>query len=460
LKKYLQRPRHIEIQVFADQHGNTIHLFERDCSIQRRQQKIIEQAPAPGVDAQLRQSMGEVAVKIAEAIDYVGAGTVEFLLDDTGHFYFMEMNTRLQVEHPVTEMITGLDLVAWQLNIAAGKALPLQQKDIKLHGHAIEVRIYAEDPYQDFLPSSGKIVYLAVPEEDKHVRIDSGVETGDDVTPYYDPLLAKLIVWDVDRGGAIKRLQRALNACHLVGVSSNIPLLRCIVQQEEFIEGQVHTGFIDQHETLLLTRKTDRQQVSVAILYCLLKQQQVSYNETDPYSPWAVNDAWQMNLSAEHTITLLSGDETITVQVHYRQHAYQLQYADDTEVIVSGHFDVDDSLAAIIDGETHQATVIEYQQQLHVFTEQGQSLFALPDTVGQHHHEDAVQGQLTAPMPGTIVAVLVKSGDKIKRGDRLVILEAMKMEHTVCSPHDGIVEEIHYDVGEQVSEGSELLVVI
>jgi len=307
VEKYLTRPRHVEFQVFCDQHGNAVYLFERDCSVQRRHQKVIEEAPAPGMSPDLRQQMGQAAVQAARAIDYEGAGTVEFLLDQDGSFYFMEMNTRLQVEHPVTEMITGQDLVEWQLRIASGETLPLQQDELTISGHAFEARIYAEDPDRDFLPATGILTYLQAPKENRHVRVDTGVLQGDEVSVYYDPMIAKLIVWDENRERALVRLARALSEYRVSGVCTNISFLYNLATSKPFVEGNVDTGFIENHRDLLFhDSETDRvQDLPLASLYLLLRMEQSSRSRAssnDPWSPWNASDAWRL-FSMEKNMT-------------------------------------------------------------------------------------------------------------------------------------------------------------
>src|SRR5690606_11787505 len=314
--KYIQNPRHVEIQVFCDQHGNGVFLFERDCSVQRRHQKVIEEAPAPGLSERLRTAMGEAALNCARAIKYVGAGTVEFLLDQQDQFYFMEMNTRLQVEHPVTEMITGQDLVEWQLRVAYGEPLPCAQNELQIKGHAFEARIYAEAPEQDFLPNAGLIEYLRPPVENRHVRLDTGIQTGDEVGVYYDPMIAKLIVWDEDRTRAINRMKAALADFAIAGLKTNIPFLHQVFSHPAFQEGMVTTSFIDQHrQELLPTQQRLPVDVQLMAVFAASQYTLSKPSASDPYSPWNDTGHWRLNLPAVSTLELHHGEQSYQYRV-------------------------------------------------------------------------------------------------------------------------------------------------
>jgi 3-methylcrotonyl-CoA carboxylase alpha subunit len=431
IEKYLTKPRHVEIQVFADSHGEVVYLFERDCSVQRRHQKVIEEAPAPGMTSELRRQMGEAAVAAARAIGYVGAGTVEFLLDEDGSFYFMEMNTRLQVEHPVTEMITGQDLVEWQLKIATGKSLPLKQDQLKINGHAFEVRIYAEDPRHDFLPSIGRINFLQTPEENAQVRLDTGIVQGDAISPYYDPMLAKLIVWDVDRAQALQRLSNALAQYFVVGVTTNLDLLAAIAEHPEFKSGKFDTGFIPKyHDELLKLPVVTEEILESAATYVWTQRkaeaEQRAALSTDPYSPWCAVDSWRMNLASEQKISFLVQGEVKNVRAGEGGRR---------ATIFSDH----EKIYLLVDGQRYQFTIVN------------------PDTIDHAQHATESKAHLIAPMPSKVVALLVKVGEQVKRGTPLIVVEAMKMEHTIHAPADGAVKEWYFQVGALVQEGVELL---
>src|SRR5512134_593019 len=325
LEKYLPRPRHIEVQVFADSQGNVLHLFERDCSVQRRHQKVLEEAPAPGMTRERRRHMGEAAVAAARAIGYANAGTVEFIADQDGNFHFMEMNTRLQVEHPVTEMITGLDLVEWQLRVAAGEALPLGQDDLAINGHAIEARVYAEDPAKNFLPSVGRISHLRLPEESAHLRVDTGVRQGDEISMFYDPMIAKLIVWDADRRSALRRLRHALTEFQVVGVSTNLQFLSAVAAHPAFASAELDTGLIARHRAELLPEAVPASDaiLAVAALSELMRidaeAERDASRSGDPWSPWQRRDGWRLNEDNHHMLLFRDGAREVAVTAHYRR---------------------------------------------------------------------------------------------------------------------------------------------
>ena len=462
LERYLTKPRHVEIQVFADSHGNAVHLFERDCSIQRRHQKVLEEAPAPGMLPALREKMGKAAVAAAQAIGYVGAGTVEFLLDEDGSFYFMEMNTRLQVEHPVTEMITGQDLVEWQLRVAGGDPLPLRQKELTIGGHAIEARIYAEDPSRDFLPSIGRLSHLRTPAENAHVRIDTGVREGDEVSIHYDPMVAKLIVWDTDRAGALRRLKSALAEYQVVGVTTNIGFLSQVAAHPAFAAGDFDTGFIERHRAALFPESapaSDRV-LALACLDVLLRRtaeaQGSARSSADPFSPWHSTSGWRLNCDNHYDLHFIDGEQTVRVTVHYRQTGFELELPGG-KLLVRGQLDGHGNILADLGGTRIKATVVRRGDALTIM-EQGRShaliLFDPSAPVGE---EEGAGGRLTAPMPGKVVAVLVQAGDQVKKGAPLMILEAMKMEHTINAPREGVIAQINFTVGCLVNDGAELL---
>lgn len=468
VEKYLTQPRHVEIQVFCDMHGNGVYLFERDCSVQRRHQKVIEEAPAPGMSDTLRSQMGEAALKAAAAIGYVGAGTVEFLLDTDGRFYFMEMNTRLQVEHPVTEMISGQDLVEWQLRVASGEELPLSQDKLQINGHAFEARIYAEDPDNEFLPATGTLNFLQPPEESDYVRVDTGVRQGDKVSVYYDPMIAKLIVWDEDRPKALRRLVKALSEYRVKGVTTNIDFLYNLANTKAFKQAQLDTAFIDKHQSeIFLQNESDLASLlPLAALYIVLNQEQgrqsLSQNSQDPFSPWQNLTAWRANANYVQGLDIQIHDQVHTVQVSRLNSGAQASYqitGQGFNVQCQGHIH-DDVLTAVIDGHRQKITIshaAEAEQGCSLYTQHSALHFKqqLPD-LGLLD-ADAHGGGLTAPMNGTIVNLMVSPGDQVEKGQVLVIMEAMKMEHSLKAPSAGKVIEFFYQSGELVDGGAELL---
>jgi 3-methylcrotonyl-CoA carboxylase alpha subunit len=467
LEKYLTRPRHIEIQVFADSRGDALYLFERDCSVQRRHQKVLEEAPAPGMSQARRNNMGEAAVAAAKAIGYVGAGTVEFIAEhgegkDAGTFYFMEMNTRLQVEHPVTEMITGLDLVEWQLRVACGEPLPRTQDELAISGHALEARIYAEDPDRNFLPSTGRITHLATPSESRLVRIDTGVREGDAITPYYDPMIAKLIVWDSDRAAALARMRGALEQFQVVGVTTNTEFLGRLIACTAFATADLDTGLIERnHAELMRAAPAAGDEVlALAALAELLAIERRARERAaatgDPYSPWGTCDGWRLNQDNHHILVFRQGEREQAVTAHYRPGRYELELPGGRHTL-TGAWQPDGSLTAWLEDAVLQANVVMSGQMLDVFFRGARYRLELHDPALHEVESDAHGGNLAAPMPGKIIAVLTKNGARVEKGAPLVILEAMKMEHTIIAPGRGTVKEIHYQVGEQVAEGAELL---
>jgi 3-methylcrotonyl-CoA carboxylase alpha subunit len=462
IEKYLIRPRHIEVQVFADGDGNAVHLFERDCSVQRRHQKVIEEAPAPGMDDARRAEMGAAAIAAARAIGYVNAGTVEFIVDSDGAFYFMEMNTRLQVEHPVTEMITGQDLVEWQLIVAAGGTLPRGQDDLSIDGHAFEARIYAEDPVREFLPQTGRLDHVGFPAAGNGIRVDSGVRTGDEVSIHYDAMLAKLIVWDRDRMAALKGLRRALAETAVVGVATNVAFLSAIANHPAFAAGEVDTGFAADHRADLIAAPESASDgvLALASLYLLLTRADAAARAAsvsgDPYSPWHRTDGWRLNDDNHHVVDFRDGGREVAITVHYRDHGYAMDLPSG-QVRVHGRIEADGALYADIDGLRLRATIVHHGDRLIVMTGQAQHVLVIHDPLADVADEEAVGGGLAAPMPGKVIQVIIEAGRTVARGAPLMILEAMKMEHTIAAPADGTVEAVHYGVGDQVEEGAELI---
>jgi 3-methylcrotonyl-CoA carboxylase alpha subunit len=448
IEKYVSAPRHIEMQVFADNHGNAVHLNERDCSLQRRHQKVIEEAPAPGMTPQLRAAMGEAAVAAAKAVGYSGAGTVEFIADGEkglrqDGFWFMEMNTRLQVEHPVTESVTGLDLVEWQFRIASGEPLPVAQKDVALRGHAVEARIYAEDPERGFLPSTGKIVALEFP-EDGTVRIDTGVEAGGEVSPYYDPMIAKMIAHAPTREAALDKLAIALDRTIVVGPRTNTGFLAALCRAPDFKSGHFDTGFIDSHlaELVARTEEIDNAAAACGAARLLERDHERIAARRDPDiapSPWDIQDAFQLSGTRVTPIPLLIDGKPVEALVSFGTNR--------TAVTVDG---------AAADP---QAAAIDAGDAVYVMRRGRQTMVRLrdPEAVGAEVGEQG--GIVKAPMHGKVLALLVESGAKIVRGQPVAIIEAMKMEHTLTAPADGVIVDIRVVAGVQVAEGAIVAVI-
>ncbi|WP_199153263.1 acetyl/propionyl/methylcrotonyl-CoA carboxylase subunit alpha [Chromobacterium sp. ASV23] len=448
IEKYLTRPRHVEIQVFADQHGGCVYLFERDCSVQRRHQKVLEEAPAPHLPQATREAMGQAAVAAARAVGYVGAGTVEFIMDvDTGKFYFMEMNTRLQVEHPVTEMITSQDLVAWQLTVAAGGELPLKQDQLAIRGHAFEARIYAEDPDKGFLPSTGTLVHLATPVESAHVRIDTGVEQGDAISPFYDPMIAKLIVWGETREAALRQMDAALAQYQIVGLSSNVSFLRRIVNHPSFASGQVDTGLIARHHDALLPPPATPSARQLALL-ALAEALRHKHDYPAPAG-------WRLNGALTRRLTFLLNDQNYEASLQHHGDGF-IVHVGGTSFPARASLR-DTQLEAVLDGISIKATVVRHGAQRALFDGGERLTVELVDPYA--YTETGVHGEthLKAPMPGRVVALLAEIGKKVAKGSPLLILEAMKMEHTITAPGDGIVQDFYFAAGEQVNDGDELV---
>jgi 3-methylcrotonyl-CoA carboxylase alpha subunit len=462
IEKYLQRPRHIEIQVFGDSHGNCVYLFERDCSVQRRHQKVLEEAPAPNMPPERRAAMGKAAVDAAKAVGYVGAGTVEFIANQDGTFYFMEMNTRLQVEHPVTEMITGLDLVEWQLKVGAGETLPLRQEQLAIRGHALEARIYAEDPDKGFLPSVGRLIHLAPPAETLNVRVDTGVEQDDEISPHYDPMIAKLIVWDETRERALARMLQALADYRVVGVSNNIGFLSRLVACPAFAQADLDTGLIERERTFLFpeTSEPPAEAWLVAALGELIRDQQYAAAEAsaspDPHSPWHARDGWRVNGIARREIKLRAGEVEKVVTAAYDGEAFQLEFEGQRST-AAGRFAGGSELRVDLGGRRINVTVVSANEKRHVFIDGVCFVFAAIDPLFHAGSGGGAEGGLTAPMPGKVIALIAPVGTRIEKGAPLLILEAMKMEHTIAAPAAGVVKGFRFNVGEQVSDGAELV---
>ncbi|KAF1013466.1 MAG: Acetyl-/propionyl-coenzyme A carboxylase alpha chain [Stenotrophomonas maltophilia] len=458
VEKYVERPRRIEIQVFGDSHGETVYLFERDCSVQRRHQKVLEKAPAPGMTAERRAAMGKAAVDAARAVGYVGAGTVEFIAGPEGDFYFMEMNTRLQVEHPVTEFITGTDLVEWQLRVAAGQPLPKRQDELTINGHALEARLYAEDADRGFLPSTGTLRHLRLPAPSAHVRVDTGVEEGDSITPYYDPMIAKLIVWDVDREGALRRMRQALADCQVVGVTTNAGFLRRLVGTDSFTHARLDTALIEREQPALEAGQHSADALwPLAAIVAVATTDAAAHDARDPHSPWASRDGWRLGAAAPRTLPLQQGERQHTLRVWHSADGWRVQRDTDAVIEIAGQHEGDGTVVAQLDGQRWRAQGRQDGDQLYLFTAQGTHRFTVHDPVGESDAASADAGSLLTPMPGKIVATLVPPGTQVKRGTPLVVLEAMKMEHTLQAPADGTVHGFRVQAGQQVLDGAVLV---
>ena len=475
-EKYLQRPRHIEIQVFADTLGNCIHLFERDCSVQRRHQKVLEEAPAPNMTAERRAAMGVAAVAAAKAVGYVGAGTVEFIANQDGSFYFMEMNTRLQVEHPVTEMITETDLVEWQLRVAAGEPLPKQQHELAINGHAIEARIYAENPEKGFLPSIGTLRHLATPDAVSFelggainlpagVRIDSGVRAGDAISPFYDPMIAKLIVWGADRKQALARMAQALSEYQVVGLATNIAFLKRLVEGQAFSTADLDTGLIERNQDALFPAPQAAPKAALALAVVSLiaaeKQSAAAQSRANPADPWGKALGWRLNQPYVRALSFgdeFASGEPYTAHVSYRADGWLFSVGAGAQPEVLGlTSEGADGYSIKLGDQAVHGAVRRDGDVLHVFTGGAHYQLTYNDPMAHAGETEAEGGRLTAPMPGKVVAVLAAKGQEVKKGDALVIMEAMKMEHTIAAPHDGVVDDILYGVGDQVADGAPLL---
>ncbi len=497
IEKYVQRPRHIEIQVFGDMHGNHVYLFERDCSVQRRHQKVLEEAPAPGLTQALREQMGNAAVAAARAVNYVGAGTVEFIVEQGGpsaaprrpkqastplggsedttvpsvwatsgmRFFFMEMNTRLQVEHPVTEAITGLDLVEWQLLVAAGQKLPLRQDELQIHGHAIEARICAETPDNQFLPATGTLVVYRKPActsfERGPVRIDDGVREGDAISPFYDSMVAKLIVHGATRQEALARLDTALAQVQIVGLATNVQFLRHVVQSRSFADADLDTALIQREQAVLFNQdKLGLAFAAAAAVASTLLDEQAEANPADWNDPWSRRDGWRSaGLNLRRFAFEFHGDALDAVLTYLHDGALHLAVGEQAGTL---QFAVSDpscpaGLTLQFLGQRHTVRVDRRHDTVHVFASHGATQITVIDLLAHAGEVHGEAGRLTAPMPGKVVSFAVQAGDTVKKGQALAVMEAMKMEHTIAAPADGVVQELLYAPGDQVTEGSELL---
>jgi 3-methylcrotonyl-CoA carboxylase alpha subunit len=464
IEKYVQRPRHIEIQVFADTQGHCVYLHERDCSVQRRHQKVLEEAPAPGMSEHLRRQMGEAAVAAAQAVGYVGAGTVEFIVEQSGYdqpqsmrFYFMEMNTRLQVEHPVTEAITGLDLVEWQLRVASGQPLPMSQDQIPMRGHAIEARICAENPDKQFLPATGVLQVYTKPQATSFavgpIRIDDGVREGDAISPFYDSMVAKLIVHGDTREQALARLDAALAELHIVGLNTNVQFLRHVLATESFSRAKLDTALIPREAAQLFGQEPLGSALAMAAVVAHVVQAEQALAGDDPFS---ARDGWCSHGLAQRRFEFEFAGERLHAELSYGRDGLRLaldgQPAQDLRVQWRGS-----ELVLHLGGRSERTRLYWQGEVAHVFSPRGATRITLIDALAQAGGSDPEGGRLSAPMPGKIVRFLVKAGDKVSKGQALAVMEAMKMEHTIAAPADGQIGELLYAPGDQVSEGAELL---
>ena len=469
VEKYVQRPRHIEIQVFGDTHGNCVYLFERDCSVQRRHQKVLEEAPAPGMTPELRARMGEAAVAAARAVNYVGAGTVEFIVEQPGgydapeqmKFYFMEMNTRLQVEHPVTEAITGLDLVEWQLRVASGEPLPLKQEDLRITGHAIEARICAENPDNNFLPATGALNVYVLPEcvtfERGAVRVDSGVRQGDAISPFYDSMVAKLIVHGDTREQALARLDEALAQTHIVGLATNVQFLRRVSRTDSFAQAKLDTALIPREQAVLFHQEPVGLPLAAA---AAVAQTLLNERASEGVDPFSRRDGFHTHGVVQRRFEFEFGDEHAKALLTYERGGSLHLAVGEGDAAVAGPL-VFNAVAQGIElqfaGQRTRAAVYAQGEVDHVFTPLGATQITAIDLLAHSGETAAEGGRLTAPMPGKVVSFAVKAGDAVTKGQPLAVMEAMKMEHTIAAPADGVVQELLYAPGDQVTEGAELL---
>ena len=467
IEKYVQRPRHIEIQVFGDSLGNYVYLFERDCSVQRRHQKVLEEAPAPGLTEALRSQMGAAAVAAARAVNYVGAGTVEFIVEQQGggamDFFFMEMNTRLQVEHPVTEAITGEDLVEWQLRVASGEPLPKRQDELRIIGHAIEARICAENPDNQFLPATGTLHVYRKPACSSFtvadVRIDDGVREGDAISPYYDSMIAKLIVHGDNRAQALARLDVALAQTQIVGLATNVQFLRHVLRSPSFAQARLDTALIEREKAVLFHQDPVGLPLAVAAAVASALLQEQAQQGGDPFSR---RDGWQSHGTTQRPWSWLVAGAPVDARLSYLPGgALALTLAAQGDApAVSGPLvfsAADDGLDLAFAGQRTRAQVHQLGAQFHVFTPHGAQTLTCIDQLAHAGEAQTEGGRLTAPMPGKLVSFAVKVGDRVTAGQALAVMEAMKMEHTIAAPHDGLVEELLYAPGDQVGDGAELL---
>jgi 3-methylcrotonyl-CoA carboxylase alpha subunit len=467
VEKYIERPRHIEVQIVADRHGNVAHLFERDCSLQRRHQKVIEEAPAPGITADFRRRVCAAAVTAARAAHYVGAGTVEFIVDiahgiEAATFAFMEVNTRLQVEHPVTEFVTGQDLVEWQLRIAAGERLPRRQDKLALSGHAIEVRLYAEDPARGFVPQAGRLDRLRLPATRGPVRVDTGVAEGDTVTVHYDPMIAKMIAHGADRAAALAALSKALAQTEVAGITTNLGFLTALVEHPAFVGAELDTGLIGRlgDEIARLSAGARDRLLACGVIASLLGGgASGGPADGDPYSPWAERNGWTLMGPRRDALALTVAGMSVPTHVLYRGAGRFVVELGGRLIELADCRRDGDRFTATVDGRPVEARVFDAGGDT-VAVSAGRSVaFHRRSVAEEGGDERGASGAITAPMPGKIVAVAVKKGAPVKRGDPVIVLEAMKMEQTLAAPRDGRVATVACRPGDLVVEGALLAAV-
>jgi len=456
IERYVINPRHIEVQVFGDSHGNYVHLFERDCSVQRRHQKVLEEAPAPLVSQDKLDAMRQAAIDAARAVDYVGAGTVEFIVEQDGTAYFMEMNTRLQVEHPVTEMITGVDLVEWQLRVAFGEPLPKQQDQLKIHGHAIEARVYAEEPEKGFIPAIGQISYLHYPKQNQHVRVDSGIVQGDEISSYYDPMIAKLIVWGENREAALLQMHHALGQFHVDGLGNNIAFLDRIIRCDSFKNAELDTNLIQREDEFLFKNIPSLQPelvVATALTELLLR-----FSENKPASNpvWQSETLWRVNISPSYAIKLKLDEALFQVNLSAEKEGFIAEYQGE-KFHISGKLLNSNTAHFSINGKQDKIAFSQNAQGLTIFKNGQSQKFGYLNQKFTSEDAQSTEGNLKAPMPGVITQVLVAANDQVKKDDVLMTLEAMKMEYSIRAPHDGIISASYFQAGDQVKAGDELV---
>jgi len=456
IERYVIQPRHIEVQVFGDTHGNYVHLFERDCSVQRRHQKVLEEAPAPKMPEDKLETMRQAAIDAARAVNYVGAGTVEFIVEQDGTAYFMEMNTRLQVEHPVTEMITGQDLVEWQLRVAFGEPLPKQQHELQIHGHALEARVYAEEPEKGFIPAIGQISYLHYPEQNDAVRVDSGIVEGDEISTYYDPMIAKLIVWGKNREAALTQMHHALGQFHVDGLGNNIAFLDRLVLCDSFKNANLDTGLIQREEAFLLKPSAEINAelvVSAALIELLTRQAQ---NPVANNSVWQQKSFWRLNQQNAHTVQLQRNNITLKVRFNTQDQGFVAHY-NGQQFAVQGQFIDAHTLALQLNAKQQKLAFSQNENGITLFHNGQTHSFDYIKPDYQQQDEQGAENNLTAPMPGVITQVLVAANARVKKDDVLMTLEAMKIEYSIRAPFDGIVASSYFQAGDQVKAGDELV---
>ncbi|MDQ9950827.1 MULTISPECIES: acetyl/propionyl/methylcrotonyl-CoA carboxylase subunit alpha [Acinetobacter] len=455
IERYVIQPRHIEVQVFGDTHGNYVHLFERDCSVQRRHQKVLEEAPAPQMPSEKLDTMRQAAIDAARAVNYVGAGTVEFIVEQDGTAYFMEMNTRLQVEHPVTEMITGEDLVEWQLRVAYGEPLPKLQHELQIHGHALEARIYAEEPEKGFLPAIGKIDYLRYPAQNQFVRVDSGIVEGDEITTFYDPMIAKLIVWGKNREDALIQMQHALSQFHVDGLGNNIAFLEKIVRCDSFKQAKLDTNLIQREQNFLFSPEEIKPELIVAAAFIEFLSK-LNNNSSSQKQLWQAQPLWRLNIAYQYSIKLNYLNQNIQIKFASNEHGFTAEYNGQSYPI-SGQL-LDAHMASVQIGGSKQKLSFNQNKQGITLFQNGQSYkFAYIRQDFNQADSQADESHLKAPMPGVVTQVLVSANHSVKKNDILMTLEAMKMEYTIRAPKDGVIVDSYFQVGDQVKAGDELV---